>query len=133
MRLAIRPRQLLQDVSPVSSSSEAVAIVGATGAGKTTLINLLMLLRGAADAVTHHALTARLPGSGMPARPRRVSLAWCLGMRVLFEGIAGEHRLARGRPRHTEGGRGGECAAHVDFFRAHTSAYIKMSPTAVRT
>lgn len=104
---------LMHDVSLVAEPGKKIAIVGATGAGKTTLINLLMRFyeidggRITLDGVdTHMVARADLRRQfGMVLQD-----AW------LFQGTI-EENIAYGRPGAThEEVMAAARAAHVDFF-----------------
>ena len=106
-------RILMHDVSLEAKPGQKIAIVGATGAGKTTLINLLMRFyevdggRITLDGVDTHALT-------------RANLRRQFGMVLqdawLFEGTIAEN-IAYGKPDATrEEVEAAAKAARVDFF-----------------
>ncbi|MDO4849634.1 MAG: ABC transporter ATP-binding protein [Coriobacteriia bacterium] len=106
-------KRLMSDVNLVAEPGQKVAVVGATGAGKTTLINLLMRFyevdggRIALDGVDTRDLT-------------RADLRRQFGMVLqdawLFEGTIAEN-IAYGKPGATrEEVEAAARAAHVDFF-----------------
>lgn len=109
-------RPLMRDVSFVAEPGQKVAIVGATGAGKTTLVNLLMRFyevdggRITIDGVD----TRRMTRSDL-----RAQFGMVLQDSWLFEGTI-EQNIAYGRPgaTHDEVVAAAR-AAHVDFF-VHT-------------
>ena len=106
-------RPLMRDVSLVAEPGQKVAIVGATGAGKTTLINLLMRF--------YEVDGGRITLDGVDTRRMRAAdLRRQFGMVLqdawLFEGTIADN-IAYGRP----GAARDEVvaaarAAHVDFF-----------------
>lgn len=106
-------RLLMRDVSLVAEPGQKVAIVGATGAGKTTLINLLMRF--------YEVDGGRITLDGVDTRRMRAAdLRRQFGMVLqdawLFEGTIADN-IAYGRP----GAARDEVvaaarAAHVDFF-----------------
>ena len=104
---------LMRDVSLVAEPGQKVAIVGATGAGKTTLINLLMRF--------YEVDGGRITLDGVDTRLlRRSDLRREFGMVLqdawLFEGTIAEN-IAYGRPGATrEEVEAAARAAHVDFF-----------------
>ncbi len=106
-------RPLMKDVSLVAKPGQKVAIVGATGAGKTTLINLLMRF--------YEVDGGRITLDGVDARElTRADLRRQFGMVLqdawLFEGTIAEN-IAYGRPGATrEEVEAAARAAHVDFF-----------------
>lgn len=109
-------RPLMHDVSLVAEPGQKVAIVGATGAGKTTLINLLMRF--------YEVDGGRITLDGVDTRElARAELRRQFGMVLqdawLFEGTIAEN-IAYGRLGATrEEVEAAARAAHVDFF-VHT-------------
>lgn len=106
-------RLLMRDVSLVAEPGQKVAIVGATGAGKTTLINLLMRF--------YEVDGGRITLDGVDTRDlTRAGLRRQFGMVLqdawLFEGTIAEN-IAYGKPGATrEEVEAAARAAHVDFF-----------------
>ena len=106
-------RPLMKDVSLVAEPGQKVAIVGATGAGKTTLINLLMRF--------YEVDGGRITLDGVDTRElTRADLRCQFGMVLqdawLFEGTIAEN-IAYGREGATrEEVEAAARAAHVDFF-----------------
>ncbi len=104
---------LMRDVSFVAEPGQKVAIVGATGAGKTTLINLLMRF--------YEVDGGRVTLDGVDTRElTRADLRRRFGMVLqdawLFEGTIAEN-IAYGKPGATTGEvEAAARAAHVDFF-----------------
>ena len=106
-------RPLMHDVSLVAEPGQKVAIVGATGAGKTTLINLLMRF--------YEVDCGRITLDGVDTRQMtRADLRRQFGMVLqdawLFEGSIAQN-IAYGHPGATrEEVEAAARAAHVDFF-----------------
>lgn len=109
-------RPLMRDVSFVAEPGQKVAIVGATGAGKTTLVNLLMRFYEVdGGRITIDGVDTRL----MTRSDLRAQFGMVLQDSWLFEGTI-EQNIAYGRPgaTHDEVVAAAK-AAHVDFF-VHT-------------
>ncbi len=106
-------KTLMHDVNLVARPGQKVAIVGATGAGKTTLINLLMRF--------YEVDAGRITLDGIDTRDlTRADLRRQFGMVLqdawLFEGTIAQN-IAYGKPGATrEEVEAAARAAHVDFF-----------------
>jgi ATP-binding cassette subfamily B protein len=91
-------KPLIEDLSLVASPGQTVAIVGPTGAGKTTLVNLIMRfyeLRGGRITLDGVDITA------MPRAVLRSRIGMVLQDTWLFEGTIREN-ITYGRPEATE-------------------------------
>ena len=106
-------RPLMHDVSLVAKPGQKVAIVGATGAGKTTLINLLMRFYEVdGGCITLDGVDTRQ----MTRADLRRQFGMVLQDAWLFEGSIAQN-IAYGHPGATrEEVEAAARAAHVDFF-----------------
>ncbi|WP_106396638.1 ABC transporter ATP-binding protein [Actinocorallia populi] len=108
-------RPLLENVSLVAEPGRTVAIVGPTGAGKTTLVNLLMrFYEPDAGRITLDGADV----AGMPRRELRSATGMVLQDAWLFQGTIAEN-IAYGKEDATrEQIERAARAAHVDRFAA---------------
>lgn len=106
-------KPLMRDVDLVAEPGQKVAIVGATGAGKTTLINLLMRFYEVdGGRITLDGVDTR----DLPRAELRRQFGMVLQDAWLFEGTIAEN-IAYGKPGATrEEVEAAARAAHVDFF-----------------
>nr|WP_284291715.1 ATP-binding cassette domain-containing protein [Angustibacter aerolatus] len=101
VRFGYDERPLLRDLSLVAEPGQTVAVVGPTGAGKTTLVNLLMRFHEPAGRADHpRRRRRRHDAPRRPALARRHGAAGRVGVRRLDPR---QHRL---RPPERDGGRG---------------------------
>ncbi|MEZ5244911.1 MAG: ABC transporter ATP-binding protein [Acidimicrobiales bacterium] len=94
----VADRPLIEDLSVVAEPGQTVAIVGPTGAGKTTLVNLLMRfyeIDGGRITLDGHDITE------LPRDELRSQISMVLQDTWLFEGTIREN-LAYGNPAATE-------------------------------
>ncbi len=91
-------RPLIEDLSLVARPGQTVAIVGPTGAGKTTLVNLVMRFY---DLDAGRITLDGVDITAMPRAPLRSQVGMVLQDTWLFEGTIREN-LAYGRPDATE-------------------------------
>ena len=91
-------RPLIEDLSLVASPGQTVAIVGLTGAGKTTLVNLVMRFY---DVDAGRILLDGVDTSTMTRQELRAQVGMVLQDTWLFEGTIRDN-IAYGRPDATE-------------------------------
>ena len=107
---------VIEDLSLVAEPGSTVAIVGPTGAGKTTLVNLLMRFY---DVDSGRILLDGQDITTLDRRELRSRIGMVLQDTWLFGGTIYEN-IAYGRPGATEAEvYAAACAAHVDHF-VHT-------------
>jgi ATP-binding cassette subfamily B protein len=91
-------RPLIEDLSLVAQPGQTVAIVGPTGAGKTTLVNLVMRFY---DVDRGRILLDDVDIAAMPRSELRAQIGMVLQDTWLFEGTIRDN-IAYGRPGATE-------------------------------
>ena len=91
-------RPLIEDLSLVASPGQTVAIVGPTGAGKTTLVNLVMRFY---DIDAGRITIDGVDITAMPREALRGQIGMVLQDTWLFEGTIRDN-IAYGRPDATE-------------------------------
>lgn len=84
----------LEGISFTAGIGEKIAIVGATGAGKSTLVYLLMRFAPAGDG---QILVNRIPLDTIPLEDWRRKIAWVSQKPVLFQGSMAEN-ISLGKP-----------------------------------
>ncbi|WP_166658240.1 ABC transporter ATP-binding protein [Actinokineospora alba] len=91
-------KPLIEDLSLVAEPGQTVAIVGPTGAGKTTLVNLIMRFY---DLDSGHITLDGVDVSSMPRRSLRGQVGMVLQDTWLFHGTIRDN-IAYGRPTASE-------------------------------
>ena len=132
VRFGYHPKRVLMDnVNLVVRPGQKVAIVGSTGAGKTTLVNLLMRFY---DVNRGHILVDGTPISAVPRADLRRRFGMVLQDTWLFEGTVAEN-IAYARPDATrdEVVRAAKLARADHFIRALPQGYDTRLKTGAET
>ena len=120
-------KPVIHDFSACVREGQTVALVGPTGAGKTTMVKLLMLLRRG---------RRRHPrGRSWITRPRRSALAFRHGAsgHLAVQGHhPREHPLRKASTRPTKGGRGGKGGVRAPFHHDRCRTATTRASTRMR-